>query len=271
VPLLLDDLTADDVLQRELTFGVLFAIVDQHCGYEPGAPPAERLTALARLQAWWARNGGDGAVRVPAYVDPVTRARTWELVEKLGGGSDVDPGGDDPQIARELLTYREDALPALIEGLTFPSGFATKRALICQLLGKLGSKTAAPFLAAALRDPVPAVADWACWALERCGDDDTPAQLRSYANRVPAALGSDRGAGPDAPADAPLARASRVRAMLGDDTARPEIIGFLLSPNLDARRLAIETLRERYGGDRGYDAEAAPAERAAAAARWQQP
>jgi len=41
--------------------------------------------------------------------------------------------------------------------------------------------------------------------------------------------------------------------------------------NLDARRLAIGALRDRYGDDRGYDAEAAPTERAAAALRWQQP
>jgi HEAT repeat protein len=268
---LLDDLRADDVLQRELTFEVLFAIVDQHCGYEPGAPPSERLAALARLQAWWSKNGSNAVVRAPARIDAPTRARTWELVEKLGGGSDVDPGGDDEEIARELLAYGEDALPAILEGLTFPPGFAHKRALLCQLLGRIGSKTAAPFLAATLRDPVPAVADWACWSLERCGDDDTPAQLRCYANRVPAMLGVERGGGRDAPADFPLARAARVRVMLGDETARPELIAFLLSPNLDARRLAIGALRDRYGDDRGYDAEAAPAERAAAALRWQQP
>jgi len=58
--------------------------------------------------------------------------------------------------------------------------------------------------------------------------------------------------------------------MLGDDGARPELVGFLLSPNPDARRLAIGALRDRYGDDRGYDPEASAAERAAAAARWQQ-
>lgn len=267
---LLDDLSADDVLQRELTFEVLFAITDQHRGYEPGAPPAERLAALARLQSWWSRSGGDSAVRAPVRVDPAIRARTWELVEKLGGGSDVDPGGDDAEIARELLGFGDDALPALLEGLTFPVGFAQKRALLCQLLGRLGSKTAAPFLAAALRDPVPAVADWACWALERCGDEDTPFQLRSYENRVPALVGADRGAGEGAPADALLARSARVRWMLGDETARPQLAGFLLSPNLDARRLAIGALRDRYGEDRGYDPEAPLAERYAAARRWQE-
>lgn len=268
---LLDDLAADDVLQRELTFETLFAIVDQHCGYDPGAPLAERLAALARLQSWWSRNGSDAVVRAPLRVDPAIRARTWALVEKLGGGSDVDPGGDDDAIARELLGFHADAVPALIDGLTFPTGFVRKRALICDLLGRLGDKSSTPFLLAALRDPMPAVADAACRALERCGDDDTAAELRAYENRVPANVGADRGDGADAPADALLARAARVRLMLGDEGARPELVGFLLSQNRDARCLAIGALHDRYGDERGYDPDGAPAERAAAAVRWSAP
>ncbi len=266
---LLDDLMADDVLQREFTFGVLFAITDQHCGYEPGAPSAERLFAIARLQSWWAQHGSDRAVHAPLPKDAAMWERTWALVEKLGGGSDVDPGGDDDAIARDLLALGDDAVPALIEGLTFPSGFAHKREWICRLLGQIGSKSATPFLAAALRDPVPAVADWACWALERCGDEDTPFQLRNYENRVPALVGSPRGAMPDAPADALLARAARVRLVLGDETARHELVGFLLSPNLAARQLAIGALRDHFGEDRGFDPAAPGDARAAAAARWQ--
>jgi HEAT repeat protein len=269
VQALLDDLMADDVLQRELTFEVLFAITDQHGGYEPGAPSIERLEALARLQSWWSRHGGDEVVHGPTQIDASTRAQTWELVERLGGGSDVVPAGDDDNVARELLAFGEDAVPALLEGLTFPVGFADKRAWICRLLGQIGSKSSTPFLAAALRDPTPAVADWACWALERCGDADTPFQLRKYANRVPALVGQDRGVGPDARADALLARAARVRLMLGDESARPELVGFLLSPNRDARALAIGALRDHYGEDHGFDPDAEPPVRAEAAARWQ--
>lgn len=266
---LMGDLMADDVLRRELTFEVLFGIVDQHCGYEAAAPSAERLLAVARLQSWWAQHGGDNAVHAPLQVDASTRQATWKLVEKLGGGSDTVPAGDDDAIVRELLAYRDEAVPALVEGLTYPSGFAQKRARICELLGRIGSKSATPYLAAALRDPVPAVADWACWALELCGDGDTPFQLRNYENRIPALVGSDRGAEPDAPADPLLARAARVRLMLGDDTARPELVGLLLSPNLDARRLAIGALRDHTGDDRGFDPAADVTARNAAAARWQ--
>ncbi|MBL8747732.1 MAG: HEAT repeat domain-containing protein [Planctomycetes bacterium] len=268
---LLDDLSAADVLQRELTFEVLFAIVDQHCGYDPGAPPAERLAALARLQSWWSRNGGDAVVRAPTRVDAPTRARTWELVEKLGGGSDVDPGGDDDAISRELLSFGADAVPALVEGLTFPAGFVRKRELLCDLLGAIGSKSATPFLVAALRDPVPAVADAACRALARCGDEDTAAQIRAYEGRVPASIGADRGAGTNAPADALLAGAARTRLMLGDEDARAELVAFLSSPSESARRIAIGALQERFGEDRGYDPVGEPRERAAAAGRWQTP
>ncbi len=268
---LLDDLSADDVLQRELTFEVLFAIVDQHSGYDPGAPSAERLAALARLQSWWSRNGSDAVVRAPTRVDAATRTHTWELVEKLGGGSDVVAGGDDEAISRELLSFGADAVPALVEGLTFPTGFVRKRELLCDLLGAIGSKSATPFLVATLRDPTPAVADAACRALARCGDEDTAAPIRAYEMRVPASVGADRGAGANAPADALLANAARTRLVLGDEDARSELVAFLSSPSESARRIAIGALQDRFGEDRGFDPAGQPHERAAAAARWQSP
>jgi HEAT repeat protein len=208
-------------------------------------------------------------------IDPAVRARAWEIVQQLGGGTDTEPGGNDADLSREMIALGADALPALIEGLTFPPGFADKRALCCQLLGKLGKKEAAPFLAAALRDPVPAVTEWACWALESCGDEDNLPQLRSYQDRVPALVGADRGAdrgdGPEAPADHLLARAARTRLMLGDDSARDDLVNMLLSRNADARKLAIEALRLRFGDTLGYDADAGIEARAAAAQRWRKP
>ncbi|HLQ36952.1 MAG TPA: hypothetical protein VK348_04065, partial [Planctomycetota bacterium] len=132
------------------------------------------------------------------------------------------------------------------------------------------SKDAAPSLASALRDPVPAVTEWACWALESCGDADTLAQLRSYQDRVPALVGADRGAGEDAPADRLLARAARSRFVLGDDRARFDLVNLLLSRNALARQIAIGALRDRYGEDRGYDADAEPGARAEAAQRWRE-
>lgn len=115
---------------------------------------------------------------------------------------------------------------------------------------------------------MPTATEWACWALESCGDVDTPAQLRAFEDRVPALVGADRGAGENAPADRLLARAARARLDLGDERARNQLVGLLLSRNEAARKIAIAALRDRYGEDRGYDAAAAPTARAAAVQRW---
>lgn len=266
---LIEALDHDDVLQREYAFAALFEITGKYFGFEPAAPLAERLKAQARLQAWWTKEGGPAMVRAPRDVAPDVHERAWKAVEQLGGGTDTVAGGDDAALLDDLVATGDDAVPALLEGLTFPVGFADKRALICQALGRIGSKEAAPFLAAALRDPVPAVTEWACWALESCGDGDCTAQLRAYQDRVPALVGADRGTGADAPADRLLARAARVRLVLGDRPAREELIGLLLSPNVEARRIAIGALAERFGGDRGYRADADAAARLEAARRWQ--
>jgi hypothetical protein len=266
---LLRDLDQHDELARERTAEALFTITGRHFGYEPGAPLAERLAAQSRMQAWWSQRGDSVHVQGPPHLDAQTREATWALVERLGGGSDTEPAGDDAAIAAELLAFGGDAVPALIEGLTFPVGFPTKRAAICDLLGRLGRPEAAPYLAAALRDPVPAVTEWACQALATCGDADNLAQLRSYQDRVPRLVGADRGTGPDAPADRLLATAARTRLLLGDETARTDLVGLLLSSNAAARRAAIVTLTQKYHDNRGFDPDAAPAERAAAAARWQ--
>jgi HEAT repeat protein len=266
---LIEDLQNEDQLQRELTFSTLFAITGQHFGYEPSAAPADRLKAWSRLQAWWMQNRSDDLVHAEVRVDEQTYEATWALVRTLGGGTDTDAGGDDELIEQELMAYGRHAVPALIEGLTFPVGFADKRALVCKILGRIGSKEAAPFLAEALRDPSPGVAEWASWALERCGDEYSAAQLRAYEDRVPALVGDDRGVGQDAPADQLIARSARARLMLGDELARAPLVGLLLSRNAVARDVAIGALRDHYGEDRGYDPAAAEAERNAAAVHWQ--
>jgi len=263
---LIDDLDDEDVLQREYAFSALFSITGEHFGYEPAAPSLERLVAASRIQAWWSKEGGDAAVHPPRSVDPATQERAWAAVQALGGGTDTLPGGDDDALLAELVGMGADAVPALVEGLTFPPGFSAKRALVCQALGHIGSREAAPYLAATLRDPVPAVTEWACWALESCGDAESLSQLRDYENRVPALVGAERGT---ADADRLLARSARTRLMLGDERARDELVGLLLSPQAAARRNAIEALTEAFGEDRGYDPAAEPDARLEAAQRWQ--
>lgn len=265
---LLRDLDQDDVLQREYAFAALTSITGRHFGYEPAAPQRDRLRALSAWQSWWSANADDALVHAPQDVAPAVQQRAWAAVEQLGGGTDTVAGGDDAALLQELTGLDADAVPALLEGLTFPVGFADKRALLCQALGHIGSKQAAPALLATLRDPVPTVTEWACWALETCGDTDCLAPLRAYADRVPALVGADRGADGETLTDRLLARAARTRLMLGEERARDELVGLLLSPNEDARTLAIGALRDHFGEDRGFDAKAPVAERLAAAQRW---
>jgi len=265
VQFLIDDLDAADVLQRELTFATLYSITGKHFGYEPATSPLLRLGAVSRIQAWWSEHGSDAAVYAPMYVDPAAQEKAWAAVQRLGGGTDTLAGGDDEALMAELIDMGTDAVPALIEGLTFPPGYAVKRALVCQALGRIGNLEAAPYLAATLRDPDPVVTEWACWALETCGDDQTLPQIREYQNRVPAIVGADQGA---KDVDRLLARAARTRLVLGDEGARRELVGLLLSPDEQARTIAIGAVAKQYGEDRGYDPGAQPAARLEAAQRW---
>lgn len=264
---LLDGLGHPDELRRESFFESFFSVTGVHFGFDPAAPENERVEAMARLQSWWEQNDGHFTLREPRRIDRATRERTWELVEALGGGSDTVEGGDDRALLDELVAFGEDAVPALVEGLTFPPGFSAKRAFVCEALGRIGSKEAAPFLAAALRDPVPSVTEWACWALEATRDPSTLGQLRNYEYRVPRI--SRAGESIDlAMQDRLYARVRRTRWMLGDERARDGLVQLLLSEDLAARQIAITALAEKYGDARGYDASADAPARRESAAKW---
>mgnify|MGYP001462184280 CR=1 FL=1 len=227
VPALLAGLDhPDDVLRRSF-FDAFFAVTGRHMAYDPDAPRPERLEALARLQSWWAEEGG--AEALVHREEPAERAQeaAWRRVQALGGGTDVLPGGDDTALMHELVAAGSDAVPALIDGLTFPSGFTVKRALVCEALGRIGDPQATPYLVRVLRDPDLTVAAWACWALARTADDAALPALRSYQQRVDAyALRAPHGAEGDAP-DRLRALAAETRLTLGDDSAR------VLLANLD--------------------------------------
>jgi HEAT repeat protein len=190
------------------------------------------------------------------------------LVEQLGGGSGAVPAGDDQAILAELIAMSGDAVPALVRGLKFPAGFADKRALICQALGRIGSDAAAPALAATLRDPVIAVAAWACWALEGVRDEATLPALRRYQSRLLSLANAGRLPASVGPVDQLLAQVSRTRLLLGDESARQELVNLLLSHEAAARHAAIGALQQYYGDRRGYDPDAEPAERRRSALRW---
>ena len=154
-------------------------------------------------------------------------------------------------------------------GLKFPPGFAAKRASILTTLGRLGDRRAAPFTAQALRDPVVSVAAFAAVALANCGDAECLPALRRYTSRILSLAAAGQLPASIPSVDPLLAQAARTRLLLGDDDAEQDLINSLLSDDLGTRRLAIDTLRHKHGDDKGFDPEASPVERRAAAARWQ--
>ncbi len=232
VPLLLDGLDhPDDVLRRTFA-AALFDATGLHESYDPDAPRPERLEAIARIASAWER---DGAARLRPLVrtDPRAHERAWRDVETLGGGTDTHPGGDDEALLPDLVSQGAAAVPALLEGLTFPSGFVRKRALVCEALARIGDPRAAPALVGALRDPDLLVAGWACRALSTCGDAQCVPALRRWSRRL-ASLASGPQDRPVGPVDALLARAAWTRDRLGDPAAAAEAAALAADPAVAA-------------------------------------
>lgn len=188
------------------------------------------------------------------------------MVQKLG--DNTNGGKADGRRMGKLIQMGNVAVPALVLGLKYPPGFAMRRDRILRCLAAIGSKQAAPFVAAALRDPVVAVASQACLALTKIKDSETLPALHYYHDH----LLSQRAAGTlpmSADADLLIARSASARLILGDRTARGELINQLLSASGDARKTAHDALAQVYGRQHGYDPEADLTVRRAAARHWQ--
>ena len=269
IPVLLGGLDHPDDLIRESYFEALFAATGVHLGYDPLETRPHRLEALARLQAWWAEEGKPELLKAAQPVDKTSAARAMKLVGDLGGNDlTASTPEQDKAMEEELVAIGDAAIPALQHALKWAPGFAEKRAAACRILGRIGDERAAPVLCATLRDPVVAVAAWAAWALERVRDKEAVGALQRYEQRLLSLAASD-GIPPEVgPADRLVVQAARSRLVLGDETARSALVGFLLSEDEFTRRLAIEALASHYGDDRGYEFDADPASRRAAAAKW---
>lgn len=265
---LLAGLDLEDDLIRESYFESFFAVTSRHESYDPLAPRSERLEAVARLRRWWARAGGASVLHPAPTVPRGLHNEVWKILKALGGGDGLTPGGDDERLVRRLVQLGEPAVPVIVEGLKYPPGFATKRALICRALGEIGSRLAAPALVATLRDPVVGVASWACWALGRLRDSQALPALERYHASV--RWKAARGAIPASAGhpDLLLAQAAAARLLCGDRHATADLVALLLSEEAAARRIAIQTLAAEFGETRGYRHDAPAAERCRAAARW---
>ena len=229
VPMLMDGLDhRDDVIRRSM-FDTFFEATGLHESYDPDDTRPRRLEALARLQSRWLVAGGTHVQR-PVQSDPERRERAWEEVEALGGGTDVLPGGDDAELLERLVAAGPDAVEPLIQGLTFPSGFAEKRTLVCEALGRIGDPRAAPYLVRALRDPDLTTASWACWALSETGDEASVPALRAWSLRLGLLSSGTSSPAGTALVDGLLARAAWTREKLRDATAPGELAALKADP-----------------------------------------
>jgi hypothetical protein len=101
---LLDGLDHPDELIRESMFEAFFGATGKHLCYDPLAPRDDRLAAIANLRAWWAKDGGDQALRVRRVVrTPKIDAEVWRLVGAFAGGDGSTPPGDDQKIRARFL------------------------------------------------------------------------------------------------------------------------------------------------------------------------
>ena len=263
VPVLLGGLDIADDLIRESCFEGFFAVTGVHKGYDPLESRPIRLEALARLQAWWAADGGVEALHPRPGVDAKTLAKTMKLVGDIGAATRSPTGEKDKDMEDE--SSRSGGAPGA-RARARGAGFAEKRGRADPRPDR--RESAGPALCAALRDPVIGVAAWAAWSLERVRDPEAVRALRRYEQRLLSLESSGRLPAEVGPADRLVAQSARSRLVLGDETARNALVGLLLSEDEYARKLAIEALAAHYGDDQGYEAEADVATRRAAASRW---
>ena len=187
------------------------------------------------------------------------------MVAKVGMKNDQ---ATNLKLRDRLMLMRAEAVPALILGLKYPAGFAPKRDVILQCLAFSASKQAAPFVASVLRDPVVYVADRACEALARIKDPETLPASRYYHDHLLSTIAANKLPASAGPADRLIARSAATRLILGDKTARSELIQLLLSKDLRARQAAHEALTSTYDERHDYDPEGSPSSRRQAVRGW---
>jgi HEAT repeat protein len=271
IPVLLGGLDHHDDLIRESFFEALFHVTGLHFGYEALAPRDERLAAIARWEAFWAREGGPAKLRPAPSVPWKVNSEARKIVDAFGGSDGSAAPIDDDKARERLIELGEKAVPALtLLGLKYAPGFAEKRAKICSVLGEIRHPDAVPALIATLRDPVLSVAAWACNALERIGDREALPALRRYHQRLLTARAQGRIPASAGSADDLVAQACKARLKLGDDDAQEELVTLLMSQDAAAARTAAYGLRERLGSEIDVSADAPQAERRAWVQAWRE-
>jgi predicted CXXCH cytochrome family protein len=270
IPVLIASLDLKDDLVRESCFEALFAVTGKHFCYEALAPRDERLAAIARFERWWADEGGAKSLRHPMKVDPKIRAEVKRITESFGGSDGSVPAGDDARLRERLLDIGPQSVPGLSTiGLKYAAGFSEKRALICEVLGELRHEDAVPALITVLRDPVVSVSAWANHALAKIGDKTALPAVQRYHSRLLSLAATGRWPSDAGAYDVAIAQAAATRFVLGDARAEADLVRFLLSESQDARIVASDAMRERYGLELEYDPKGTRDAQRAAVEAWQ--
>lgn len=242
IPVLIDLLDHPDDLIRESVFELFFAVTGRHEGYHPLLEPKERLHAVARLRHGWER---EPSLRPPRLLPPEPlRGEIQKHVTAMGGNDFFpDEPAESQKALNRLVEIGSPALLQVLQGFKWPSGFARKRAMLCQYLIAVPDPDAVPWLLALLEDPVMEVALWAVQALEVTGDPSAVGGVKKFqarldslkaSGKLPASLGSG---------EAHRVAVARALLRLGEEKAADTLLACLWTGDGESRRAAEQALR----------------------------
>ncbi len=256
ISVLLDLLDHRDDLVRESVFEAYLDVTGRSLGFGAMLGSERRAEALAELRTWWAEHGSRKDLRRPrSLTDPAKlRVEAAKLVREVGGN---DVHGNDPAVTEKaiarLIEIGGPAVPAIVEGLKWPAGFADKRAGLLRVLCEVPDADALPAIQEALHDPVLAVASWALRAAEVLGDPHAIPEVRELESRLDtlAAVGRVPGS-VGHPEDLRVA-IGRTLQTLGDDGGTRLLLRLLFSGEATARFHAEQALRAAFETERARE------------------
>ena len=223
VPVLLDGLDDPDDVLRATMAVALFEATGLYESYDPYGPRPERREAIARL---WSSVGavGVGAAQAGRSHRPRrARARHGRWSRRSAAAPTRTPAATTSSFWSTSSRWaRRPCLP-LVDGLTFPTGFARKRAIVCEALGRdrRPARRALPGACAARSRPHRRGRGPAGRSRRRATGRPSP---RCAVGRVASRRSTERrrdGRSPR-PVERLLARAAWVRGRLGDEPAAAE-------------------------------------------------
>jgi hypothetical protein len=205
VPVLLKALRSDDIRQRRDAIGIITKITGDNWGFDPEGDPTIRTKVATRLDEWWKQEKdrfewrGDSSASSTATSDPLA-----ELVNRL----DSTEGTKSQEAETELRGRGEDAVPALIAGLSSPGSIARRK---CNELLRDLTKQDFGFDARGTDDErAKAVLAWKAWWAEKHppvaqkapAKDEAPAATETApSGGQPSDKPKGPGIGPKAPAE----------------------------------------------------------------------